>query len=119
MAAHEPRLDDDADVVHQAGAQQRPDEMTGGIEADHPHAEVRGQPLEGRRQVHVFVAGDDRPLAVGGEGLEMRRRRGRRAERDHVTPVRLVAQRTDPRQAPAGVDRREQGTSGEAACPAP
>ncbi len=75
--------------------------MAAGVDTDGPHAEVGGQPLERRRQVHALVAGDDRPHAVGGEGLEMRRRRGRRAERNHVAPVGLAAQLPQPRQPAA------------------
>ena len=101
LAAHQARLDDEADLVHETGTQQRPDEMAAGVDTDRAHTEAGGQPFERRRQVHALVAGDDRLHAVGGEGLEMRGRRGRRAKRDHIAPVGLAAQLPQPRQPAA------------------
>ena len=108
LADDEAGLDHDAHFVHETLPQQRADQGTAGVDADHADIVLLGERLKGAAKVDALGPHHDAGHAGRIQAIEVAGRRGAAAQGDHVPPVGLVAQLPQAGKTPSRVDGGEQ-----------
>jgi len=108
LPAHQHRLEQNAHLVQEPGAQERSAERATAVDAHRLHAEALVEKLEGGSQVDAIAARRQRRHTLSGEPLARLDRGGGRDESDGVAPVLLLAKPVPRSEAATTVDDNEQ-----------